>query len=113
MALLSWGNRPLTVRLIGVDLTDADMTLSVRQGLGYGTRETVYAFVEVPDSRLTKQLDGEDTLVIWVPTQAEAGQLRSGSARVQVNWMLNGLRDATDELDVDVAVNQIERVIGS
>lgn len=106
MSLLEWGTRPLIIRLLGGDYTDSELTLSFR------TAGSDVKLIEIPDSGLDKQLDGENTLVTWVPTQEQAGKFTNGTVFAQVNIVESGdARNATKELPVTVDINQIKRTL--
>ena len=96
-----------TITLPGVDLTSANVYVTYRQGN-----------ITVTVSDVTVSKDGDDTKIMVPLTQEQTAKFNAGDpfmkesqAMVEVNWIINGSRDATEIDPVDIKPNLLERVI--
>lgn len=94
----------LNLEVIGYDLTGASVRVTIRQKVGPNE-----AVATISNPTLTKTDAG--TLVTAKPTQAQTGEFVHGWAYVQVNWMSNGTRLATELGTIEVVENLIDEVI--
>jgi len=90
-----------TIVVCGYDLTDCDVVVSYRQRIGNSTN-TNRVDVENP----TATYDGTDTTLTVPLTQLQTGGFRAGVyAQVQVNFMEDGVRKATEMASIVIDEN--------
>lgn len=98
-----WTTRTQVFRVLGINLTDYDVYLTIDK---FGKQ-----IIKSP-SDLTVEADGEDTLVKVTLTQEESGSIGTGTVVCQINYIDQyGMRDATEEFSVDVYANRLKKVI--
>lgn len=98
-----WTTRTQVFRVVGIDLTNCDVYLTIDK---YGKQ-----IIKNP-SDLNVELDGEDTLVTVTLTQEESGSLGVGDVVCQINYIdVYNVRDATEEITVAVYPNRLKKVI--
>ena len=87
----------------GIDLTKADVYITIKQN---GTRLTINA------DRIQATYDGTDTILVFDLTQEETSAFTSGRrCEIQVNWIQDGERSATNISRVDVFENLLNEVV--
>lgn len=93
---------PITVLVKGVNITSYDIYVTVKQD---DTEITV-------TDGLIVSLEGSDTKIVFQLTQLQAGSLDfRGFAGIQVNWIADGVRYATEIARVQVYNNLLDEVI--
>ena len=91
----------LTVK--GIDLTQANVYITVKQN---GTCLTINA------DRIRTSYDGTSSILVFELTQEETSTFASGrQCEIQVNWVQDGERSATDISRVNVLENLLNEVI--
>lgn len=85
----------------GKDLTGTDVYVTYSQGNGAGR---IVRSIEAE----TVTFDGEDTEVTVSLSQLETARFSVGSCSVQVNWIVDGKRNATTIAQVPVEANLLE-----
>jgi hypothetical protein len=100
--IIQWTNPDVECVVHGVDLTGCKVWVSLQQGK---TRE-----IDVDDVDVSYADDA--TTAIAHLTQSQTGTLKTGSVKVQVNWITpEGKRDATYVKEEEVYVNLLEREV--
>lgn len=90
-----------TLTVKGTDLTEADVYVTYEQG------DIKQTYTDV-----TCTLSGSDTVITVEMTQEETSKFKVGAyVEVQVNWVKNGKRDATDIKSIKVDGNLLDEVI--
>lgn len=84
----------------GWDLSGAEAFVTFRQG----PRK-----VTLTDASM--ELVGEDTIITVDLTQLQTGRFKAGECEVQVNWVEEGKRNATEIRKVEVAQNLLDEVV--
>ena len=103
MAITRFTTPPISLLVKGVDITAADVYVTIKQG----TTE-----INLTDTDLTLTAVDDDTQVDFSMTQAQAGSLDFGSyAGIQVNWIKNSVRYATEIANVKIYENLYDEVI--
>ena len=103
MAITRFTTPPISLLVKGVDITAADVYVTIKQG----TTE-----INLTDTALTLASSDDDTQVTFALTQEQAGSLNaSGYADIQVNWISGGVRYATEIASVKVSENLYDEVI--
>lgn len=98
-----------TIVVCGYDLTDCDVVVSYRQRIGNSTN-TNRVDVENP----TATYDGTDTTLAVPLTQLQTGGFKAGVyAQVQVNFMEDGVRKATEMASIVIDENLLDEVMDS
>lgn len=98
-----------TIVVCGHDLTDCGVVVSYRQRIGSSTN-TNRVDVENP----TATYDGTDTTLTVPLTQLQTGGFKAGVyAQVQVNFMEDGVRKATEMASIVINENLLEEVMDS
>lgn len=87
-----------TLTIEGVDLTEAKVWV---------TYENVKGSFTIDDAVVT--FDDDVTTIEASLTEKQTASLSTGNAKVQVNWVLEGRRGATDIKTVKVLDNLLER----
>ena len=106
--MIAWSTPTLRLRVKGADLTDWEVHVTIEQQKPYG----VVTSVTIDDADLTKELDGEDTIVTVTPTQAQTGKFSRGVAAVQVNAVSSdGERLPTLEAPISIYRNLIDHAL--
>ena len=95
--IIRWTTPTVVLKVKGADLTGMDVYVTFRQNGSTVTFE---------DPGLS--YDGEDTDVTVPLTQAETAGLRPGTAKVQVNIVHDGQRDATAIKEVCILGNLLD-----
>lgn len=86
-----------------IDLTAADVYITIKQN---GIRLTIGA------ERIQATYDGTDTILVFELTQEETSQFTGGRrCEIQVNWIQDGERSATNISRVDVFENLLNEVV--
>lgn len=85
-----------------IDLTLADIYVTLKQG----DRKLTYT-----GNQLGVEYNGKDTVISLHLAQEESGSFAVGSIWVQVNWTLDGERNATEKVRVEVQDNLHDSVI--
>lgn len=84
----------------GHDLTGSTAYVTFRQG----SRK-----VTLTDAPM--ELVGEDTIITVDLTQLQTGRFKAGECEVQVNWVEEGKRNATEIRKIEVAQNLLDEVV--
>lgn len=93
---------PITLLVKGVNITAYDIYVTVKQDDNE---------ITVSDG-LSVSLEGRDTKIVFQLTQEQAGSLDfRGFAGVQVNWIADGNRYATEIARVQIYNNLFDEVI--
>lgn len=87
-----------TLVVSGVDLTEAIVRVTYRQANNVVTVEPTE--VEYADGRST---------IKTTLTEEDTATLNVGNAKVQVNWVIDGVRDATEAIPLKVTENLLEK----
>lgn len=90
-------------------LTVEDIDLSTAQI--YVTIKNDRTTLTFTGDRLDVDFDGTDTVINLHLTQEESGSFAVGSVWVQVNWLMDGERNATEVVRLDVQSNLLNKVI--
>lgn len=103
MAITRFTTPPISLLVKGVDITAADVYVTIKQN---GTE------INLDDSALTMSVSDDDTQITFSLTQEQAGSLDvQGYAGVQVNWITGGVRYATEIVKVKIYENLYDEVI--
>ena len=103
MAITRFTTPPISLLVKDVDITAADVYVTVKQGPNE---------INLEDTDLTMQVSGSDTQITFSLTQAQAGSLNINAfAEVQVNWITGGIRYATEIVRVKIYDNLYDEVI--
>lgn len=86
-----------TIIVSGEDLSSASVWVTYRQGNNVVT-------VESPEVVYT---DGRSTISV-VLTEKDTSALNVGNAKVQVNWVIDGVREATEAVSIKITENLLE-----
>lgn len=91
-----------TLTIEGIDLTSANIYVTMQQG----ATKVTYS-----DNELSAEYDGADTTISIHMTQEQTGSFSEGMISVQVNWMKDGERNATNICRFLVGGNLLDEVI--
>lgn len=97
---------PTETLIVGdVDLTDCDVYVSIRQPSTKGIGSDI---VDIRNPTVT--YDGTDSTIVVELTQLQTGELRVGTASIQVNWIDEyGVRKATNIVAKPIGENLLQR----
>lgn len=94
---------PISVVVEGVDITSADVYVTIKQG----TSE-----FDLTGNQLSMTYADSNTTITFSLTQEQSGSLTENpDASIQVNWITGGVRYATEIVQVDVYENLYDEVI--
>ena len=103
MAITRFTTPPISLLVKGVDITAADVYVTIKQGV---------TEINFSDAELTLTLNDTDTIVTFSLTQEQAGSMDIRAyAGVQVNWIAGGIRYATEIATVKIYDNLYDEVI--
>lgn len=103
MAITRFTTPPISLLVRGVDITAADVYVTVEQG---------DVELNFTGADLDMSASNGDTLITFSLTQQQAGSLNaSAQSFVQVNWIASGVRYATVIAKVKVFDNLYDEVI--
>ena len=103
MSITRFTTPPITLKVVGVDITAATVYVTIKQG----TTE-----LNLSGAALTLTKVSSDTNITFSLTQAQSGGLNfSAYAEVQVNWIAGGVRYATEIAKLRVLENLYDEVI--
>lgn len=89
-----------------LDLSSADIYVTYRQG----SVSMTFSGDDIEVSLITDN-DRTDTLIQVYLSQSETAKFGLGDVSVQVNWIIDGQRDATSIVKFDITNNLLEEVI--
>lgn len=103
---ITWTTLPLEMSVTNVDLTTAEeVVVSFRQG-------QVAQNYRNGDPELSISSDGTDSTLVVTLDQRASGAFQAGSTiEAQVNWILDGVRDASDIETTSFEKNLFKKVI--
>lgn len=103
MAITRFTTPPISLLVEGVDITSADVYVTVKQGPNE---------INLTDTDLTMSYANSNTTVTFALTQVQAGSLNANYfSEVQVNWIAGGVRYATEIARVKIYDNLLDEVI--
>lgn len=86
----------------GIDLSTAEIYVTIKND----NKKLTFT-----GDRLDVEFDGNDTIIRLHLTQQESGSFAVGGLLVQVNWMMDGERNATEVARLDVQGNLLNTVL--
>lgn len=86
-----------TIIVSGEDLSNASVWVTYRQANNVVT-------IESPE---VEYADGRSTISV-VLTEKDTSALNVGNAKVQVNWVIDGVREATEAVNIKITENLLE-----
>lgn len=89
-----------TIKVCDADLTEAKVYVTYAQG----SRKVTVTDVDVA-------FNGKDSVVTIKLDQSQTGTFTVGKANVQVNWVIDGERFATDVREMTITQNLLAEVI--
>lgn len=101
MDMTKWTTPAYVLTVAGLDLTGCDIYVTMKQS------DTIYTFEDV-----TATYDGTDTVIEFTMTQEQSGAFNAALlCAVQINWVKDGSRSATDIQYMRIYDNLIDEVI--
>ena len=95
---------PITLTIMGVDLTDADWVIVSIKPKGMN----VYEFDR---EHMSLSSDGTDTVIVVQMTQEQSVPMATIECAIDCNWMLDGVRGGANPVSVPVSPTLLTRVV--